>query len=773
VRRTAPALVALLLLSLLGVAPVGADTLEPSQWPAGIAYGSAANALRIGGDDRYLTSEALALTLRGTGDLPFSSPDRTTGDWWGAATCPRSVIIVAGDTPADSLAAASLSDPTDRSNEPRLVRVASSDPGFDPIGGIDRVDTGGAPLLVTASGRSGAIGLTAATRAAIADLVDGGCRTVREAILVGGQAAVPVEVEGELISMGLDEVFRVAGPDRAGTAAAIAVALGTEPAPAGGTCVDPDVTDGSATMGFYGNAVIEFRRTRTRCELLGRAVVLADGGTGADAMAAGWWTSRWQVPVLLTNADGSLPPATVDALQHLAIDTIVVLGGTGRIPESVVDEAKLLAGAVAGRFAGADRYETSVVMAASLGGWYPTGDGADFGGDVACLVGSSGTGDASRGWPDALGSGPLCARLSAVDARGPDRALPPIERPRSQPVDVDGTKPAHDAVPVLLVRPGAALLPDSVHTLLEGAFGEARWCNGRRAAACVVPGFAVAIGGAASVSDLQLHAASTLVGGGEVEGNDTAPAMARPFVTDLDLAPVYDDAGDQAERRVCVSRGDLTDVRWLAVYRDAALTQAANVVDVAAAEVYLDDAGVQVESEPVCVAAPSDTAELGIVGVSASGNAVVATGPVDDGHRLTMSGAMQHSPAVATSGDAVGDDEGPGTTALSWVDVPPPPGIEVRHAGPTASLQQAAVNLTLRRTATGQDRFIGTIDLDTSNEHLQLRVGGEAVATGVGWALSGRASDPGNLGGGFRGTIVLDDAGGPPRLVWRADLAGV
>ena len=111
------------------------------------------------------TSLALALGLRGLGDYPFDTPDPSSGgaptlaaadDWWGVGTCPRAIIVVAGDTPADSLAASSLSDPTDRSTEPFLQRSASADPLFEPIGGFARVDTQTAPIIVTRSARQGA-----------------------------------------------------------------------------------------------------------------------------------------------------------------------------------------------------------------------------------------------------------------------------------------------------------------------------------------------------------------------------------------------------------------------------------------------------------------------------------------------------------------------------------------------------------------------------------------------------------------------------------------
>src|SRR3546814_2804571 len=131
----------------MGMAPVAADTPDPSPWPArtGVDPGidATAHSIRIAGADRVQTSLSTALVLRGKGTYPFGTADRTSGPaatladadrWWGLGTCPFAVIITAADTAADSLAAASLSDPTDQSTEPRLVRSASANPFFDQIG---------------------------------------------------------------------------------------------------------------------------------------------------------------------------------------------------------------------------------------------------------------------------------------------------------------------------------------------------------------------------------------------------------------------------------------------------------------------------------------------------------------------------------------------------------------------------------------------------------------------------------------------------------------
>ncbi len=201
------------------------------------------NAVRYSGNDRYQTNLTVELGLRGIGDYPFDTPDRSSGgasvlataqDWWGAGTCPWAIIVVTGDNPADSLGASALSDPTHQSTGAALHAAnCSSRPSFDPIGGFARVDTDSAPILITASARSGATSLTPATRIAANDLRRGGCTTARQAIIVGGTSAVPAGVDAELLSLGYREVFRVAGTDRYDTAARVAQSLGTRPAPVG------------------------------------------------------------------------------------------------------------------------------------------------------------------------------------------------------------------------------------------------------------------------------------------------------------------------------------------------------------------------------------------------------------------------------------------------------------------------------------------------------------------------------------------------------------
>ena len=149
---------------------------------------------------------------------------REASEWWGVGRCPRSILVVSGDSPADALAA-SPSDATGLSKEPYFRRSAAADPLFDPVGGFSRVNTDYAPIIVTASARSGARSLSISAKVAVQDLRRGGCETARQAIIIGGSSAIHPNIDDELIALGLDEIFRVGGANRFATAAAVAQGL--------------------------------------------------------------------------------------------------------------------------------------------------------------------------------------------------------------------------------------------------------------------------------------------------------------------------------------------------------------------------------------------------------------------------------------------------------------------------------------------------------------------------------------------------------------------
>ena len=567
IRWVAALAASLIAASLLAVPHAGGQSAEeaegpvsPRQWPQSFLAQPELegwpNAVRMWGPDRHQTALAVSLTLRGRGGYPFDTADATSGGgrslgssdgWWGLEMCPRSVIVVASDVPADAVTAASLSDSTGGSSEPYLRRVAASDPLFDPIGGFARVDTYAAPILLTESTRDGADALNHAARLAAQDLRTGGCNAARQAIIVGGPAAVPVEIEQELVSIGYGEVFRVSGETRYGTAAAVAQSLGTRSIPRSTAgCKDSSAADGSAVPAFYANSVVEWRERASKCELLGRTVVLA---TSLDALAAGWWTSYWQVPVLLHDGSDELPEATAVALSLLDVENLIVLGDASQVSEAVADLAAQIAGAELRRVAGADRYETSVEMAKIFGGWWPTRTGDHFARSSVCLAALSDESQRAQGWPDALGAGAFCGAATApspvtvpyatVRLAGPlDAAEPGLaalaRRPASAPASTAVPRPAHAAVPMLLVPAGASELPASVEKFLRDAFVPGRLCSravggiesdgsgaddgGAYAAAvnsgrCFAPGMVLAFGGEAVITADVLAQASALVSG--------------------------------------------------------------------------------------------------------------------------------------------------------------------------------------------------------------------------------------------------------------------
>lgn len=698
------------------------------------------------------------MALRGRGGFPFDTPDRT-GDWWGAQSCPRAVLIVADDTAADALAAASLSDPTNRSSEPRLARVAAADPLFDPIGGFDHVDTDGAPIIVTRSGRRGATELSPTAAIAATDLAKGGCTTAREAVLVGGPAAVPSGVGAQLVRIGYQEVFRASGDDRYATAANVATALGTGTSTSA-SCTDGNAADGTVTNGFHGNAAPEFRFDASTCRVLSRSVVLADGGTGADALAAGWWTSFWQVPILLVAPDGSLPQATRTALQTLAIDNVIVLGGTGRVPEATAQLAAQLATAAVGRISGTDRYGTSIAMARAFGGWFPTGD-ADFAGDLVCIAGSSGSSANSAGWPDALAAGPFCGRLAggAADVRAPKRALPPVEGAfaLAHPTGAAATR-RHSAVPVLLVptRSVSVEVLDYLGALFPS---DATWCTSLVEGSCSEPGFAVVVGGTASVSSFSERQIARVVSGDRYRVvGDTDPHLATGWWTKLSMAPVFDDGTPAGSPRACWSRDALSDVRWV-WSRPSAASVPTTSLDAVIRGAYLADAdGIARstgKSRPLCIGI-ADAVSLEVGGTSLSGTVTPAQRVDAAAARRVRLRTSIDETGTATGPPGVGTDE---DTTWHFGELAHFVGIDAGSRSETVT--GASLDLRLSRAPTPS--FAGDLTLFTDSGTVRATVAGAAVVANASWELRGAAVFSGGTwltgpgGGGFAATIDTAD----------------
>lgn len=124
-------------------------------------------------------------------------------------------------------------------------------------------------------------------------------------------------------------------------------------------------------------------------------VVLASGMDFADALTAGPFARRIGAPLLLT-ADTVLPQATAAALDRLAPDQVLVVGGTAAIGAEVTD-ALAARDLEIGRIAGPDRFATAARVAEV--GWP---EGAP---EVFVATGLD--------FPDALAGGAAAAREEA------------------------------------------------------------------------------------------------------------------------------------------------------------------------------------------------------------------------------------------------------------------------------------------------------------------------------------------------------------------------
>lgn len=153
------------------------------------------------------------------------------------------------------------------------------------------------------------------------------------ATVLGGTAAVSPAVEQQITGLGL-AVDRLAGVDRAATAAAIAQAAG-----GAGTAI--------LVRGYAGT---------------GTDVA----GGFADSLAAGALAARRGWPVLLTAPEG-LPAATAAYLEAAPLHHVVIVGGRDAVSSAVLGDVAAL-GLTVERVAGADRFATAVAVARSSPG---------------------------------------------------------------------------------------------------------------------------------------------------------------------------------------------------------------------------------------------------------------------------------------------------------------------------------------------------------------------------------------------------------------------
>lgn len=135
--------------------------------------------------------------------------------------------------------------------------------------------------------------------------------------------------------------------------------------------------------------------------------ILASGTSNADALAAGPLSNAWGAPILLTGAH-ALAPETSAVIRDLGIKQLIVLGGTDRVAEAALSQAKAAGVLRTYRIAGANRYATAAKLYATARTSLVGPDGRHYSGaDRAFLA------NGTAGFPDALAVGPLAAQLGA------------------------------------------------------------------------------------------------------------------------------------------------------------------------------------------------------------------------------------------------------------------------------------------------------------------------------------------------------------------------
>jgi putative cell wall-binding protein len=137
--------------------------------------------------------------------------------------------------------------------------------------------------------------------------------------------------------------------------------------------------------------------------------ILASGESNADALAAGALSFAWGVPVLLTQP-GVMQKAVAHAITSLKITQLIVLGGTDRVSQAVLDQAKSAGVTTIKRIAGTDRFDTSAQLYTFATGPLLDGSGDHYGTDGGAVYLANGI----TGFPDALAAGPLAGKSSSV-----------------------------------------------------------------------------------------------------------------------------------------------------------------------------------------------------------------------------------------------------------------------------------------------------------------------------------------------------------------------
>ncbi len=183
------------------------------------------------------------------------------------------------------------------------------------------------------------------------DALTGSASAIRDdaPVLLAKQDALPRAAREALDTLTPETVYVMGGPDA--ISADVLGALAEEAPDA--DVVRVDGTDRYATAA----ALADQRYAEADVD----TVYIAAGTEFADSLAAGPLAGTQDDPILLTKEE-AVPAATLSALEELAPDTIIVLGGADRVSAEAYDQLGEYAETVQ-RLAGEDRYQTAVAVA--------------------------------------------------------------------------------------------------------------------------------------------------------------------------------------------------------------------------------------------------------------------------------------------------------------------------------------------------------------------------------------------------------------------------
>ncbi len=176
-------------------------------------------------------------------------------------------------------------------------------------------------------------------------------------------------------------------------------------------------------------------------------VIVATGENFPDALAASALAGAVDGPILLVPTDGDLPDDVEDALDDLDPDTVHVLGGEAAVSAEIATEIED-EGYDVNRISGADRYETAVEIAETIGADMV----ADFNGLRTAFVVTG------ENFADALAAGPA-AFAAPVNEDGVHPIL--LTRTDSLP-EVTATALADLDIEQVVVLGGTAAVSDDV-----------------------------------------------------------------------------------------------------------------------------------------------------------------------------------------------------------------------------------------------------------------------------------------------------------------------